>query len=328
MSQPIPIVIIVGFLGAGKTTLLKNLLPQVESAGIEPYVIINDYTNAKVDALSLEHKNRSVTPINGNCICCDSLIELMNLLVNLSLSDRSMVFVEANGTTDPTVLIEHLLGNEELRKRYAPILQLTVVDTKRWQKRFWMNELERLQIETASHLLFTRKEMSSAKRITKVAEDIATVNARATCVDVNAFAEELASYNQASDSTIEDAAIDQIGVHVIPHQKDDHRHAHAHAFVGMELKLPDPMPAKSLQDWLNALPDEVLRAKGIVRFSDEPDRWFQFQYVEASAEEAKLYPLPAKPVVPACAVLIGVKLNKEMISELLSQSMDKAKTDA
>ena len=85
----------------------------------------------------------------------------------------------------------------------------------------------------------------------------------------------------------------------------------------MELKLPDPMPAKSLQDWLNALPDEVLRAKGIVRFSDEPDRWFQFQYVEASAEEAKLYPLPAKPVVPACAVLIGVKLNKEMIEAII-----------
>ena len=325
MSQPIPIVIIVGFLGAGKTTLLKNLLPQVESAGIEPYVIINDYTNAKVDALSLEYKNRSVTPINGNCICCDSLIELMNLLVNLSLSDRSMVFVEANGTTDPTVLIEHLLGNEELRQRYAPILQLTVVDIKRWQKRFWMNELERLQIETASHLLFTREETSSAKRITKVAEDIATVNARATCVDVTAFAEELASYNQASNSTAEH--VDEGGVQVISRKKDDDRHAHAHAFVGMELKLPDPMPAKSLQDWLNALPDEVLRAKGIVRFSDEPDRWFQFQYVEASAEEAKLYPLPAKPVVPACAVLIGVKLNQEMISELLSQSMDKAKTD-
>lgn len=54
-----PLILVVGFLGAGKTTFLRELLPLLEARGLEPFVIINDYANAKVDASSLRKEGRS-----------------------------------------------------------------------------------------------------------------------------------------------------------------------------------------------------------------------------------------------------------------------------
>lgn len=96
-----------------------------------------------------------------------------------------------------------------------------------------------------------------------------------------------------------------------------HRHELSHAFVGMEVDLPDPMPAAALQEWLKSLPEEVLRVKGLVRLAEEPDAWFQFHRVDAAHGEAALVPLSFEPSVPACAVLIGVRLDEEAIRNAL-----------
>ncbi len=121
MNKPAPLVFIVGFLGSGKTTLIRDLLPLLETRGLDPFVIINDYANARVDASSLQNEGRTVAPINGNCICCDSVIELMNLLMEIPLTEERVVLIEANGTSDPTTLIEHLLANPKLCNRFAPL---------------------------------------------------------------------------------------------------------------------------------------------------------------------------------------------------------------
>lgn len=117
MNPPTPLVLIVGFLGSGKTTLLRELLPLVEARGWEPFVIINDYANARVDAASLQSPGRSVTPINGNCICCDSVIELIHVLLEIPETENRVVFIEANGTSDPAALIEHLLVNPDFEPK-------------------------------------------------------------------------------------------------------------------------------------------------------------------------------------------------------------------
>ena len=44
------IIAVVGFLGAGKTTLLRHLITRYIDADWCPFVILNDYENAKLDA--------------------------------------------------------------------------------------------------------------------------------------------------------------------------------------------------------------------------------------------------------------------------------------
>lgn len=327
MNRPAPLVLVVGFLGAGKTTFLRGLLPLLEARGLQPFVIINDYANARVDASSLAQEGRAVTPINGNCICCDSVIELMNVLLEIPPAGRRVVLIEANGTTDPTALIEHLLVNPELRRRFSPLLQVAIVDVKRWQKRHWHNELERLQVETASHILFTREDEVGEERFAAVRADIEWFNPKAAWIKRQPFALEIerlaeetpeqcfspAPHPQASSHEEHDLQ------HSHPEHThhDGHRHQLAHAFVGLEIDLPEPMEAEHLHRWLKSLPPEVLRVKGVVRLAEEPDRWFQFQRIDEYRGEARLYELPQRPVVPACAVLIGVRLDEASLGRAL-----------
>ncbi len=341
--KPAPLVLIIGFLGAGKTTLLRELLPLLESRGLNPFVIINDYANARVDASSLVKKGRTVTPINGNCICCDSVIELMNVLLEIPLTENRVVLIEANGTTDPTALIEHLLVNPELRRRFAPVLQVGVVDLKRWQKRHWHNELERLQVETASHLLFTRDDEVPKKRSAQVRADIEWFHHKAAPIRARSFADELEKLvktsalhaaqhshpcRQCNTEHLEHDHHHEHEHHHEHHHEHEHEHEHdrhglSHAFVGVQIELPAIMQSADLQRWLRSLPPEVLRVKGVVQLAEQPGRWHQFQRIDELRGEAALFELPQNPAVPACAVLIGVKLDESAIRRALREVIGK-----
>ena len=146
-----PLIVFVGFLGAGKTTFLRSLLPHLNAAGLEPQVILNDYQNAKVDALSLRESIERVVPIAGSCVCCGSRDEMFDALAAAKLSPKSVMLMEANGTVDAAQIIE-LLSCDLRAVRYALPWQLGVVDARRWQRRSEHNEMEAQQLRTATHL--------------------------------------------------------------------------------------------------------------------------------------------------------------------------------
>lgn len=312
-----PTVLMVGFLGAGKTTFLRELLPLLEQRGLEPYVIINDYLNARVDASSLAEAEREVKPINGHCICCDSMQELITTLLDMPERPNRVVLIEANGTTDPFSLIEYLMAHTALRSRFSPLLQIGVADAMRWQKRSWHNDLEKLQIEAASHLVLTRHEKVTPKRLAKVRSEIEWLNPRCVEVTPEQVAEELAGMvgrKAVAPSLGGFTAAPQQGVSgVLTTAAPAQRHQLSHGFIAMQLDLPPRVAAAALMRWLKHLPSGVLRVKGVVELADVPGMHFVFQRVDDGGREPTIFPLSSNPVVTQCAVLIGVRLDEEAI---------------
>lgn len=344
-----PLVLVTGFLGSGKTSLLRQLLPELKRARLQPHVILNDYANADLDSATLRDLVPDIQAITGSCVCCNSMDALILTLDELKLGERDVVLLEANGTTDPLPLIEALLVTP-LHHRYPCLLQINLIDAKRWQKRSANNELERMQARTASHLLFTWTDVADKGRQNEVRESVRRLNPRATEVDLEAFANELVSLANLSDDALPPAflkwshlsptATSPFNLTPIPgakppvrsssaaesllfppllNSRNHPKHALAHRFRAIELEVPTGIRPLQLVAWLESLPPDIVRAKGIVRFADHPNRFHFFQRVEDTVSFKELLIKP--PDNLTLALLIGVDLDEPALRDHAARMM-------
>lgn len=246
MSGRIPIVIVSGYLGAGKTTFLREIIPQLVGSAHPPYVILNDFSNAEVDSALLREVAPDVQAISGGCICCHSPHTLIEQLERIPRELDPIVFIEANGTTDPFPLIELLTLDTALIERFGPIYQLTVINESRWQKRLfgWDQKIERAQAATASHLLTNRREKASLKQQLRVRTDLDSLNPNAIRTTATDFIAEILTISTESTAALNPAApID-----------------HAHHHLALRLDLP-PMREDILVRWLRSFPQRFCGSK-------------------------------------------------------------------
>lgn len=269
----IPLVVIAGFLGAGKTRLLTQLVPALATHGVRTRIILNDLENATVDAARLGDLDALVTPLDGECVCCTSLRELLQALYNVPPSANTVLCIEANGATETVELLGHLATDARLAHFTLP-LQITVVDGARWGRRWWNNALERAQVATASRLHLNWTERLSAPAREKLERSLHTVNAHAAFVDAAGLAGELAGLARDAD-----ADGSRGGRHVAHIHTDAHDPAHVHPYASLVLPLPTVVDRARFTATMNALPDSVVRAKGLVRFSDKPREMFVWNRV-------------------------------------------------
>lgn len=294
-----PLVVVVGFLGAGKTTFLRTLVPKLIQAGQVPTLILNDYQNARVDAELFRDLSLLVTPISGSCVCCGSREELRSALLAYSHPARGILLLEANGTTDAEELIAALASDPKLRSFSLP-LQISIVDAKRWQKRFWHNGLERRQVHTATHLYLGHADEVSATRLQEVRDALAALLPQIQPADPEALAAVLVHLQEElTPQTRQDILLNE--------QPDKHRsaHHHEHHFSAQEIALPKVVSPETLRSFLRHLPPDVLRAKGLARVQEEPEQWVIFQKVSAS-DTPQIAPLPSPPQDPRpTLILVG-----------------------
>lgn len=86
----------------------------------------------------------------------------------------------------------------------------------------------------------------------------------------------------------------------------------------MEISLPQVVSRRSFHHVLKQLPDEVIRAKGLVRFSESPEEYFIFQKVDRF-DEPQYFPVGRAPKVNTPLVLfIGPNLPEETLREAVA----------
>jgi len=66
--EPIPVIVISGFLGSGKTTLLNQLLNHLPKTA----VIINEFGVTPIDQQLLKKQGMPVATLVGGCLCCQT----------------------------------------------------------------------------------------------------------------------------------------------------------------------------------------------------------------------------------------------------------------
>ncbi len=125
MNDKIALYMVNGALGAGKTTLVDFLVQQPEFAGAR--VIENEFASESIDSCRLAQRVDEVVTIAGECICCSSGEELIDILHNFAISGRAPVIIESTGVANTLRVVEKLLAGD-IFEQYDLKQSLYVVD--------------------------------------------------------------------------------------------------------------------------------------------------------------------------------------------------------
>lgn len=302
----VPLLLIVGYLGAGKTTLLQELIPRLGAHGVRPRVILNDYQDARVDAARLAALDALVTPISGDCICCGSREELLAALAGMVIDADTAVLIEANGTSDAAELHDILALDPRLSALSRPI-QVTVIDARRWQKRWFDKTLERDQVTTASHVWMNWADDLAPRRLASVEASLAEVNPNARRTTPEVLTSELASLVRMPPPE----RIVRPGAASPSHRHDPHRHH----FASVGVELPPVVARSALITQVLALAPGLRRAKGVIGLTETPGTQWAWSYV-AGDDTLRFEALPLAGFATV-AVFIGVDLAEEALARLV-----------
>ncbi|MEU9105147.1 CobW family GTP-binding protein [Streptomyces xanthophaeus] len=124
--QPIPVVLLSGFLGSGKTTVLNHLL--AHRGGTRIGVVVNDFGTIEIDAMSVAGQlGDSMVSLGGGCLCCAvDGSELDTYLEKLAAPAHriDVIVIEASGLAEPQEMIRMLMASENPDVRYGGTVQV------------------------------------------------------------------------------------------------------------------------------------------------------------------------------------------------------------
>jgi G3E family GTPase len=293
------IITIVGFLGAGKTTLLKSLIGQYKDAGWDPFVVLNDYENADLDAqqLSSEFNPNWITGLSGSCICCTGIAQLRDSVNSIPPRDKGITLIEANGTSDACALMGFLgIGMDE---RYSPPIQVSVVDVKNWQKRGEHNELEANQVQVSSLIVLNHLQGTDDDRQKTVIASIREQNSSAEII---------------TSEQLEIGKLPHLQASLDKAKTLDHSKAH---WSSCSVELPELPNKASLERICHALPNNILRIKGFCKIGDESG----FTYFERTPD-GKVYTRPYNgvPIMNAKILVVGPGSDPEILERIIYEN--------
>ncbi len=338
MKNPIPIHILSGFLGSGKTTLLAKVIDYYSGMGKKPAVIMNEIGKVNLDGLLVGSSVPMAEMLSG-CICCTIQGDLGLTIRNLILENEpDVIIIEATGVANPMEILDGVADASLLLETNIESVN-TVVDEPRFLElnRGTKGKTLRLmmdQIRCATLLILNKIDLV---RTTDLADLEVSLHA------INKFAPIYGTvFCQIEMNLLESCEHDSENVHAkMEHDHDvhenrgndghtcnddhpekyyvhriikNHHHSHDHVMVYSHY-FHHPIDRINFEKIISELPQEVYRAKGIMLFSDAPDR-VMFQYAYRHSDFLKIAP---KVEVPNVVVFIGENFSKEKVQSALGE---------
>jgi G3E family GTPase len=303
-NDPIPVVVLTGFLGSGKTTLLKHWLHTGELATLRTGLVVNDFGPVNVDSLLLSNPALPLEQLSGGCVCCADELDLPTPITRL-LDERrcACLVLETSGLAEPAATLD-MLTDAELFPRARLHAVVTVVDGE-MMARPGMDGIEPglrdRQIRFANWVLLSKCDFITEVEINKVKEQVRKLNSNARICPLPP------SLSTIFGGPAAEFRVNSTGLRKRGKTSTEHRHQ---AFQTVGFEFVEAADRAGFTRFLDDLdPHQVVRAKGFVHFHDEPRKLYVFQYV---AGRHCFVPFTgSEPQPRPVAVLIGPGLDAD-----------------
>ena len=261
----LPLTVIGGFLGAGKTTLVNRLLSG--DHGVRIAVLVNDFGRINIDAALIRSRTADTISLANGCACCTIAGDLTKTLIGIvSREDPpDAIVLEASGLADPLGIAQVALANPALRLDGM----LAVVDAE---------TAVRVAADPACAATFA-SQIAAADLVILNKTDLVD---SAALERAHALMGELAPGKPVIRTSEADVSAEIVlGIRserVLP-EGPVIVNDHAAGFGSWSGSVDGVLDAQKIRAMLRELPAGILRAKGILRLSDAPDRRTVFQQV-------------------------------------------------
>ncbi len=298
-KSKLSICIVTGFLGSGKTSFLKYYTEQLLKRDEKITVIMNEFGDFDVDSKILGDKIQTISLQNG-CVCCDLQQDLINQLsVLINQKQSQFVIIEATGIAHPLQLIEACF-DPSLAQYVHPPLVVGLVDAPRFlnRERYTASTqaLMEEQIAVSQALIVNKTDLVGQEEQHKIETALKQINPNDTIY--------FTSYGRVN--------IDELEALDTARQDVRHRHLHHHGISSIAYTFTAPIDRQIFYQFILRLPDNIYRLKGYVRFRDDPETTYLFQFANGLPDYE-----PIQGEVQNTIVLIGENLDKERLRNQL-----------
>jgi len=290
--QPIPLVVLGGYLGAGKTTLLNQLLSNADGRRVA--VLVNDFGEVNIDAALIRERGADVIQLENGCICCSIGGRLAEALtaIDARAERPELLVIEASGVSDPLRIAQVGLLDRAFRLHGIVV----AVDAERVQTTLqdaYVGDIVRQQIAGATALVLTKTDLAGLVTTAAAAQVAAAIAPHATVLQGQMGRLPLSVFFDAGEVLPPSSGL--LGAGGRWHSGGP---SGISSFAWRTLRHLDK---HTLRQCLRDLPVPLLRAKGIVWLEGQ----VQPQAVHVVGGRTMFSPLAASDIQESTLVFIG-----------------------
>lgn len=244
----VPVTLLTGFLGAGKSMLLAALLTSPPD-GCVVRAVVNDVGRLPFDPTLIAPDGELEVELTNGCGCCGDSGDLGQTLANLARASPDVLVLEASGIADPFALAQIVEADPGLRlDRIVAVVDGTSVETQRADP--MLGPVLRRQVEAAQVVVISHADRLSRQQLLDVTDQLAVIAPGRTIVG----------------SALQDPATamllpGSVRGAALPCDST----APAHELITVTAEQTASVPVTEIARALDALPESVVRCKGLLR---------------------------------------------------------------